>query len=182
MAQNALAAAAAVSALGCDPDVIVQGLEAWRPVAGRLQVYRDSSGAQVWDDTYNANPDSLAAALDVLSAHQGEKVLVLGDMNELGKDDTTLHYEMGRRARNSGIQKMLALGNLTPAAVDGFGSGATWFETHAELTEALRSLLRPETVVLVKGSRSQHMEDILAGLDMRPDGPAAGVGDAVGTG
>ncbi len=182
MAQNALAAAAAVSALGCDPDVIVHGLEAWRPVAGRLQVYRDSSGARVWDDTYNANPDSLAAALDVLSAHQGEKVLVLGDMNELGKDDTALHYEVGRRARDSGIQKMLALGDLTPAAVDAFGAGATWFETHAELIAALRSLLRPGTVVLVKGSRSQHMEDILAGLDTQPDGPAAGVGDAVGAG
>lgn len=182
MAQNALAAAAAVSALGCDSAVIAHGLEAWRPVAGRLRSYRDASGARIWDDTYNANPDSLAAALDVLSAHQGLKVLVLGDMNELGRDGAALHAEMGQRVRDAGVQRMLALGSLTPAAVTAFGAGAAWFATHAELTDALRSLLRPDTVVLVKGSRSQHMEDILAGLDLQPVSAAGEVGDAVDAG
>jgi UDP-N-acetylmuramoyl-tripeptide--D-alanyl-D-alanine ligase len=182
MAQNALAAAAAASALGCGIDTIVQGLVAWRPVAGRLRAYRDSSGARVWDDTYNANPESLAAGLQVLSAQEGIRVLVLGDMNELGHEAEALHAEMGQRARSMGIHHLLALGAMTPAAVAAFGKDAAWFPNHAELLPALRELLRPGTAVLVKGSRSQHMEDILIGLDLQPDGSTEGVADAVGAG
>jgi UDP-N-acetylmuramoyl-tripeptide--D-alanyl-D-alanine ligase len=182
MAQNALAAAAAASALGCGIDTIVQGLVAWRPVAGRLRAYRDTSGARVWDDTYNANPDSLAAALQVLSAQEGIRVLVLGDMNELGREAASLHAEMGRMARSMGIHHLLALGTMTPAAVEAFGKGATWFPNHAELLPALRDLLRPGTAVLVKGSRSQRMEDILTGLDLQPAGSTEGVADAAGAG
>ncbi len=182
MAQNALAAAAAASALGCGTDTIVQGLVVWRPVAGRLRAYRDASGARVWDDTYNANPESLAAALQVLSAQEGIRVLVLGDMNELGHEAVALHAEMGQRARGMGIHHLLALGTMTPAAVDAFGKDAAWFPDHAELLPALRELLRPGTAVLVKGSRSQHMEDILTGLDLQPDGSTEGVADAVGAG
>ena len=182
MAQNALAAAAAASALGCGIDTIVQGLVAWRPVAGRLRAYRDTSGARVWDDTYNANPESLAAALQVLSAQEGVRVLVLGDMNELGQEAVALHAEMGQRARSMGIHHLLALGTMTPAAVQAFGRDAAWFPNHAELLPALRELLRPGTAVLVKGSRNQHMEDILTGLDLQPAGSTEGVADAVGAG
>ena len=182
MAQNAVAAAAVANALGCDLDDIVRGLEAWRPVAGRLRAYRDASGARVWDDTYNANPESLAAALQVLSAQDGVRVLVLGDMSELGRDAMALHAEMGQKARGMGVHHLLALGALTPAAVEAFGRDAVWFPNHAELLPALRELLRPGTSVLVKGSRSQHMEDILAGLDLQPAGEAEGVADAAGTG
>jgi UDP-N-acetylmuramoyl-tripeptide--D-alanyl-D-alanine ligase len=182
MAQNALAAAAAASALGCGIDTIVQGLVAWRPVAGRLRAFRDASGARVWDDTYNANPDSLAAALQVLSAQEGVRVLVLGDMNELGREAASLHAEMGQMARSMGIHHLLALGTVTPAAVEAFGQDATWFPNHAELLPALRELLRPGTAVLVKGSRSQHMEDILTGLDLQPAGSTEGVADAAGAG
>ncbi|MFO8003975.1 UDP-N-acetylmuramoyl-tripeptide--D-alanyl-D-alanine ligase [Thioalkalivibrio sp.] len=182
MAQNALAAAAAATALGCGIDGIVQGLEAWRPVAGRLRAYRDTSGARVWDDTYNANPESLAAALQVLSAQEGVRVLVLGDMNELGREAVSLHAEMGQRARSMGIHHLLALGTMTRAAVEAFGKDAAWFPNHAELLPALRELLRPGTAVLVKGSRSQHMEDVLAGLDLQPAGEAEGVADAAGAG
>ena len=182
MAQNALAAAAAASALGCGIDIVVEGLQAWRPVAGRLRAFRDSSGARVWDDTYNANPESLAAALQVLSAQEGVRVLVLGDMNELGREAEALHAEMGQQARSMGIHHLLALGTVTPAAVEAFGKDAAWFPNHAELLPALRELLRPGTAVLVKGSRSQHMEDILAGLDLKPAGSTEGVADALGAG
>jgi UDP-N-acetylmuramoyl-tripeptide--D-alanyl-D-alanine ligase len=182
VAQNALAAAAAASALDCGPDAIVRGLEDWQPVAGRLRAARDASGAQVWDDTYNANPESVGAALQVLSAHDGTRILVLGDMNELGAEAVALHAEMGRQAKNLGIHHLLALGTLTPAAVEAFGANAHWFATHAELVTALRGLLHAGTAVLVKGSRSQHMEDVLAGLDLQPAGPDGEVADAAGAG
>lgn len=182
VAQNALAAAAAASALGCGIDAIAHGLEAWRPVAGRLRALHDASGAAVWDDTYNANPESLAAALQVLCAYDGTRILVLGDMNELGPEARALHAEMGRQARDMGVHHLLALGVLTPAAVEAFGAHAQWFAAHAELVSALRGLLRPGTAVLVKGSRSQHMEDILAGLDLQPAGSTEEVADAVGAG
>jgi UDP-N-acetylmuramoyl-tripeptide--D-alanyl-D-alanine ligase len=182
VAQNALAAAAAASALGCGIDAIAHGLEAWRPVAGRLRAVRDASGAEVWDDTYNANPESLGAALQVLCAYDGTRILVLGDMNELGPEARALHAEMGRQARDMGVHHLLALGVLTPAAVETFGAQGQWFATHAELVSALRGLLGPGTTVLVKGSRSQHMEDILAGLDLQPAGSTGEVDDAVGAG
>ena len=180
LAQNALAAAAAASAVGCGIDDIVRGLEAWRAVAGRMRVFRDASGARIWDDTYNANPESLGAALQVLTADAGETVLVLGDMNELGPRAGEMHAEMGRRARDLGVGRLLALGSLTPAAVEAFGSGAEWFASHAELASALHGWLRPGTAVLIKGSRDQHMENVLAALDLEPAGAAEGVADASG--
>lgn len=182
VAQNALAAAAASSALGCGIEDIARGLESWRPVAGRMRAFRDASGARIWDDTYNANPESLAAALQVLAAHAGSTLLVLGDMNELGANAREMHAEMGRRARDLGVGHLLALGDLTPAAVEAFGTGADWFASHAELTDALRARLRPGVTVLVKGSRSQHMEDILAALDLEPADATGGVADAIGAG
>ncbi|AGA34249.1 UDP-N-acetylmuramoylalanyl-D-glutamyl-2,6- diaminopimelate--D-alanyl-D-alanine ligase [Thioalkalivibrio nitratireducens DSM 14787] len=180
VAQNALAAAAAAAALGCEIDAIARGLQAWRPVAGRLRAFRHLSGAVIWDDTYNANPDSLAAALEVLAGHPGTRVLVLGDMNELGSEARSLHAEMGRRARELGIHRLLASGGLTPAAVEAFGSGARWFASNVELATALVELLGTDAAVLIKGSRDQHMEDILTGLDLRPAGATGEVADAAG--
>ena len=177
-AQNALAAAAAASAVGCSVDDIASGLEAWRPVAGRLRVFRDVSGARVWDDTYNANPESLGAALQVLTADAGATVLVLGDMNELGPQARQMHAEMGLRARDLGVRVLLALGDLTPAAVEAFGAGAEWFPSHQELASALRAHLRKGTAILVKGSRSQHMENVLATLDLEPVRADEGLDDA----
>jgi UDP-N-acetylmuramoyl-tripeptide--D-alanyl-D-alanine ligase len=118
----------------------------------------------------------------VLSAQEGVRVLVLGDMNELGREAASLHAEMGQMARSMGIHHLLALGTVTPAAVEAFGADAAWFPNHAELLPALRELLRPGTAVLVKGSRSQHMEDILTGLDLQPAGSTEGVADAAGAG
>ncbi|AHE99279.1 UDP-N-acetylmuramoyl-tripeptide--D-alanyl-D-alanine ligase [Thioalkalivibrio paradoxus] len=184
VAQNALAAAAAAAALGCEVDAIAQGLQAWQPVAGRLRAFRHRSGAVIWDDTYNANPDSLAAALEVLAAHRGTRVLVLGDMNELGAEARSLHAEMGRQARELGVHRLLASGELTPAAAEAFGRGARWFPAHAELARTLGELLEtPEgadAAVLIKGSRDQHMEDILAGLELQPAETTGEVADAAG--
>ncbi len=179
-AANALAAAAAASALGCGIDAIVQGLQHWQPVAGRLRAYRHVSGARIWDDTYNANPESLAAALEVLAAESGVRVLVLGDMNELGPTAAALHAEMGRRARTAGVRQLFALGALTPAAVKAFGAGGHWFSTQEALAEALEKGLRRETIVLVKGSRSQRMEGILDRLELEPIGSTEEAADAPG--
>ncbi len=179
-AQNALAAGAAASAVGCGIDDIARGLEAWRPVAGRMRVFRDASGARVWDDTYNANPESLGAALQVLAADAEETVLVLGDMNELGSRAREMHAEMGRRARDLGVRQLLAVGSLTPAAVEAYGTGGEWFASHAELASALRERLQPGMAVLIKGSRSQHMENILAALDLETAGATEGVANAAG--
>jgi UDP-N-acetylmuramoyl-tripeptide--D-alanyl-D-alanine ligase len=180
VAQNALAAAAAASALGCGIDTIARGLEAWQPVAGRLRAYRHVTGARIWDDTYNANPDSLAAALEVLAAQQGDRVLVLGDMNELGAEAPALHAEMGRQARALGVTRLFATGDLTPAAVEAFGPRARWFASHAELAAALAEVLGKDTAVLVKGSRSQHMEDVLAAFELEPAGIDGRAVDAAG--
>ena len=180
VAQNALAAAAAASAFGCGIDTIVRGLEAWQPVAGRLRAFRHVTGARIWDDTYNANPDSVAAALEVLAAQQGDRVLVLGDMNELGAEALALHAEMGRQARSLGVTRLLATGDLTPAAVEAFGPRARWFASHAELAAALAEVLRKDTAVLVKGSRSQHMEDVLAAFELEPAGTDGRAVDAAG--
>ncbi|HSM27818.1 MAG TPA: UDP-N-acetylmuramoyl-tripeptide--D-alanyl-D-alanine ligase [Thioalkalivibrio sp.] len=173
-AQNALAAAAAAHALECSIDPIARGLKSWRPVAGRMNAYVHASGARIWDDTYNANPDSLTAALEVLATYAGIRVLVLGDMNELGHESRDLHAQMGRRARELGVTHLLALGEFTTAAVDAFGAGATWFPSHAALSRTLADLLHADTTVLVKGSRNQHMEDILTAFDLHAAGQDPG--------
>jgi UDP-N-acetylmuramoyl-tripeptide--D-alanyl-D-alanine ligase len=173
-AQNALAAAAAAHALDCSIDAIARGLGSWRPVAGRMNAYVHASGARIWDDTYNANPDSLTAALEVLATYAGTRVLVLGDMNELGHESRDLHAEMGRRARELGVTHLLALGEFTTAAVDAFGAGATWFPSHAALSRTLADLLHADSTVLIKGSRNQHMEDILTVYDLHAVGQDPG--------
>jgi UDP-N-acetylmuramoyl-tripeptide--D-alanyl-D-alanine ligase len=173
-AQNALAAAAAAHALDCSIAAIARGLESWRPVAGRMNAYVHPSGARIWDDTYNANPDSLAAALEVLAASAGTRVLVLGDMNELGRESRDLHAEMGRRARELGVTHLLALGEFTAAAVEAFGAGATWFPSRAALSRTLADLLHADTTVLIKGSRNQRMEDILTAFDLQAASPEQG--------
>ncbi|MGM0811618.1 UDP-N-acetylmuramoyl-tripeptide--D-alanyl-D-alanine ligase [Thioalkalivibrio sp.] len=180
IAQNALAAAAAATAVGCGIEDIARGLEDWRPVAGRMRVFREASGARIWDDTYNANPESLVAALQVLAADSGETVLVLGDMSELGHGAREMHAEMGRKARELGVHRLLALGSLTPAAVEAFGPGAEWFPSHAALASSLRASLQPGMAVLIKGSRSQRMEAVLAALELEAAQADGGVAHAAG--
>jgi len=136
---NALAAATLALACGVGLDDIVAGLREAEPVAGRLVRHRLPGGVVLVDDSYNANPGSLNAAIDTLAAAPGEGWLVLGDMRELGADAQSLHEQAGRRAKEAGIARLYALGALSAAAADAFGEGGREFETHEALAEALRA-------------------------------------------
>ncbi len=173
---NALAATSLALGAGIPLPVIASGLNAARPVAGRLNLHRLAGGAILIDDSYNANPGSLQAAIDTLAAAGGERWIVLGDMRELGADAAALHAEVGRRANASGVVRLYALGELAAAAAAAFGEGGRVFADHAALVAALRADLAASTTsprVLIKGSRGSAMDrivkDVLAG-----DGAASG--------
>ena len=161
---NALAATAVALALDVPLDDIRAGLEAVRPVPGRLNLVKADGGWQVIDDTYNANPASLYAALQVLTRQPGEAWLALGDMKELGPDARKLHAEMGDAARALGVKRLYATGEMSEATVDAFGTGARHFEDRDALLTALRDALRPGVTCLVKGSRSMGMEHVVRGI------------------
>jgi len=162
--QNALAATAVALALNIPLKQIRAGLENTQPVPGRLNLVHTQSGWTVIDDTYNANPASLYAALQVLSLQRGEPWLVLGDMKELGHGSRKMHAEMGEAARALGVKKIFALGDASKSAIGAFGSGGRHFDSHAALTEALCSELRPGVACLVKGSRSMGMEQVVEAI------------------
>nr|WP_295379891.1 UDP-N-acetylmuramoyl-tripeptide--D-alanyl-D-alanine ligase [Pseudoxanthomonas sp.] len=161
---NALAAASL--ALACDVSLatIAEGLAAAQPVAGRQIAYALGNGAVLIDDSYNANPGSLAAAIDALAGAGDEAWLVLGDMRELGADAEALHADAGRRARTAGIRRLYTLGPLSQHAAQAFGDGARHFDTHKTLAEALRSDLHAGVRCLVKGSRGSAMDKIVTAL------------------
>jgi len=161
---NALAAASLALALDVPLAKIAEGLSTMEPVAGRLTRHQLGNGAVLIDDSYNANPGSLNAAIDTLAAAGGEKWLVLGDMRELGGDAAALHAEAGRRAKAAGIARLFALGPLSAAAAEAFGVGAAHFGTHEALAEALRRELHAGVRVLVKGSRGSAMDRIVTAL------------------
>ena len=160
-ARNALAAAAAALALRIPLPAIVSGLDKFTGVAGRLQRKRARHGAVVIDDTYNANPASMKAAVSVLAQAPGRRILVIGDMGELGADAPRLHAEVGAYARAAGIERMFALGDLSREAVQAFGAGARHFDTLEELCRVLDADLAPGMTVLVKGSRFMKMERVV---------------------
>ncbi|HSD39263.1 MAG TPA: UDP-N-acetylmuramoyl-tripeptide--D-alanyl-D-alanine ligase [Rhodocyclaceae bacterium] len=162
--RNAAAAAAAALAAGISLDVVVQGLAGYNGTKGRLQVRRTAEGAVVLDDTYNANPDSVRAGIDVLAATPGGKVLVLGDMGEIGDISAQCHDEVGGYAKSQGIDRLLALGEHSAVAVRNFGSGGEHFENVDDLVSALRAMLAPDMVVLVKGSRFMKMERVVQAI------------------
>ncbi|RTZ58174.1 MAG: UDP-N-acetylmuramoyl-tripeptide--D-alanyl-D-alanine ligase [Gammaproteobacteria bacterium] len=157
---NALAAAAAALAGGASLEQIRQGLENMQPVAGRLVVLTDVNGATILDDSYNANPASMAAALDVLAGYPGEKILVMGDMGELGEDSLEQHEQIGVLAKSKGVDRLLAVGEQSRLAVEAFGGGGRWFEDQTVLLAALQPRLNNDTAVLVKGSRASRMDRI----------------------
>jgi len=167
---NALAAASLALGLGVPLETIATGLGAAQPVAGRLISHRLGNGAVLIDDSYNANPGSLAAAIDTLAdaSRDGEGWLVLGDMRELGADAEAMHAEAGRRAKAAGLARLYTLGRLSAAAADAFGAGAQHHDNHAALIQTLAHELRdtaPANVrVLVKGSRGSAMDRIVTAL------------------
>jgi UDP-N-acetylmuramoyl-tripeptide--D-alanyl-D-alanine ligase len=164
MARNALAAATIALCAGAPLDAVVRGLEAFRPVAGRLVTMRAPSGAVVVDDTYNANPDSVRAAIDVLARVDGERRLVLGDMGEVGEHGPAYHREVGGYARERRIDRLDAVGPLAKEAAAAFGADGHWHEDVDALVRAVAPAMRAGVTVLVKGSRFMRMERVVSAL------------------
>ncbi|HKJ19489.1 MAG TPA: UDP-N-acetylmuramoyl-tripeptide--D-alanyl-D-alanine ligase, partial [Woeseiaceae bacterium] len=162
--RNACAAAAVALALGISVEKIRLALDGVSPVGGRLEPVRGVHGATLFDDSYNANPLSVVAAAEFLSALPGESWLVLGDMKELGNDAAELHREVGEAVRTSGVNRLFAFGDLARSTVEGFGQNACWYASLDTLVDELSEALTSDINVLVKGSRSMHMERVVDAL------------------
>ncbi len=185
--RNALAAAACAHAAGIAPQAIGEGLGAFRPYAGRLQVKRSCAGGTLIDDSYNANPDSVRAAIELLAGQPGgaargaaqspARILILGDMGETGARGVEFHREVGAYARARGVDHLLALGELAREAVTAFGEGGAHFGAVEDLNAAAIALTGDHRTFLVKGSRFMHMERVVAAL-RRPDARPNGRSDA----
>jgi UDP-N-acetylmuramoyl-tripeptide--D-alanyl-D-alanine ligase len=161
---NALGAAAAAQAAGATLTQVAAGLATMRAVEGRLQFKQASHGAWLIDDSYNANPSSARAALEVLAELPGRRWLVLGDMAELGAHAETSHHEIGTLARSCGVERLYSFGKLAALAADSFGAGG---ERHDDIDELVRSVggaLHAEVRLLVKGSRVNRLERAVAAL------------------
>ena len=161
---NALAAAGVALALDVPLATIVEGLQQATGVAGRLRAERMDGGGTLIDDSYNANPGSVGAAIDTLALADGERWLVLGDMAELGKDARQLHADIGARASRAGIERLFTVGALSVAASETFGDAAQHYVDQAALIAALIALPRAGVTCLVKGSRSAGMERVVSAL------------------
>lgn len=163
--QNALAASAVSVALGISAADIAKGLAQFSSVKGRLNWFEGINGAAVIDDTYNANPDSMKAAIDVLSSQKSTRLFVMGDMGELGRDAQQMHREIGAYAKEKGIQQFFSFGELSRLASEEFSQGldgnAQHFHTLEGLLEALREHMKNGVIVLVKGSRFMKMERVV---------------------
>ena len=163
-ASNALAAASVGWACGCSPEEIRAGLVRAEAQPGRLQVRAGARGSTLIDDTYNANPTSLKAAIRALAARPGRKTLILGDMAELGTRAEEFHTEAGREARQAGIELLFTCGPLAGLAAEAFGEEGYRFDSPEDLIKAARTLLSPGLTVLIKGSRSARMEQVADAL------------------
>jgi UDP-N-acetylmuramoyl-tripeptide--D-alanyl-D-alanine ligase len=168
--RNALAAAAAATSAGAALVDVAAGLASMRAVKGRLQLRRTRAGAWLIDDSYNANPSSARAGLEVLSELPGRRWLVLGDMAELGEFADSSHRELGELARALGVERLYAFGALAGLAADSFGAGAERYRDAAELTRALDAAMTPDVRLLIKGSRVNQLERVVDAL-----APAAGL-------
>jgi UDP-N-acetylmuramoyl-tripeptide--D-alanyl-D-alanine ligase len=168
-AMNALAAAAATSALGIKLETIVKGLESMLPVKGRLAPVAGINNSQILDDTYNANPDSVVAALDVL-AQRKNTVFVLGDLGELGENPEKVHEKIGEKAKAVGIKHMYCLGDYSANACNSFGKNGKSFEEMDDLLSELKTDLQNDlpdsTTILIKGSRFMRMERAVEALSI----------------
>ena len=162
--RNAIAASAAAVALEVPAPTIAAGLSRFAAVKGRLQKKTALKGATLIDDTYNANPESARAAIDVLGQAPGKKLLALGDMGELGSGAAEMHADIGRHARAKGVERCFTLGELSAHAARAFGEGARHYARVEELVAALERELAPDVTLLVKGSRFMRMERVVQAL------------------
>jgi UDP-N-acetylmuramoyl-tripeptide--D-alanyl-D-alanine ligase len=161
---NALCAAAAAMSAGASLGDVRDGLATMCPVPGRLQFKSAPSGAWIMDDSYNANPSSMQAGIEVLAGVDARRWLVMGDMGELGEAASESHAEIGRFARDNRIDRLFATGKLSALAVEAFGSGAEWFADIESLVHAVNAEITREVCVLVKGSRSARLERVVDAL------------------
>jgi UDP-N-acetylmuramoyl-tripeptide--D-alanyl-D-alanine ligase len=161
---NALAAAAAASAAGAGLDAIAAGLADFRAVAGRLQLKAGARASWIIDDSYNANPSSVRAGLEVLRSLTGVTWLVLADMAELGEHSADSHADMGSYARTCGVRRLFALGPQSARAAESFGAGGEWFADPEALLRRLQAELEPGVTVLIKGSRVNRLERVVRAL------------------
>ncbi|MFY9138366.1 bifunctional UDP-N-acetylmuramoyl-L-alanyl-D-glutamate--2,6-diaminopimelate ligase MurE/UDP-N-acetylmuramoyl-tripeptide--D-alanyl-D-alanine ligase MurF [Zwartia sp.] len=157
--KNALAAAACTYSVGVPVQAIMDGLGSFQAVSGRMQTHRLSDKRVLIDDTYNANPDSVRAAIEVLASLPAPRVLVLGDMGEVGDQGPEMHREVGAYAREHGIEYLLTLGDATQQSAEAFGVQAVAGTSVEHVCEVLHRL--PVASVLVKGSRFMRMERIV---------------------
>lgn len=161
---NALAASAAALANNISLQDIKSALEKLQPTARRLQPKKGRKEVSVIDDSYNANPASLRAAMEVLATYSGKKILVVGDMVELGEKSPALHYACGEKARELGIDYVFATGSLMREFINAFGQQGFHFENHAALIKALENYLAPDVTILVKGSNAMKMDQVVKAL------------------
>jgi UDP-N-acetylmuramoyl-tripeptide--D-alanyl-D-alanine ligase len=161
---NALAAASLALALDIPLSAIAQGLSQFNGVAGRLRHLPGIHHTSLIDDTYNANPSSMKAAIDVLAKQTGRRLMVMGDMAELGDMAVQLHREIGEYARQQGVNHLFTLGSLSQSASSGFGAGAQHFSELPDLLNVLHQQLQQGDVILIKGSRSAGMERVTQAL------------------
>jgi len=165
---NALAATACAKALDVSLNDIRDGLEAMQSISGRMQFKSGCQNLQIIDDTYNANPGSFSAALDVLINSTGRHWLALGDMGELGGSSKSLHEDVGELARHAGVERLFTIGELSQKAAEAFGAGAEHFTDHAEMIEKIKSLTNEsdkDITLLIKGSRAARMEMVVQELE-----------------
>jgi len=168
-AMNALAATTVGVALDVPGKKIASALGGVRPVKGRLNIHTLNEGLTLIDDTYNANPASLEAGIKVLNEMSGERWLVLGDMGELGGDEKRFHFDAGMKARSSGLDRLLAVGDASQHAVNAFGADAIFFKSKDELISYIKQHKSEELTILIKGSRFMHMEQIVESLIKESD-------------
>jgi UDP-N-acetylmuramoyl-tripeptide--D-alanyl-D-alanine ligase len=161
---NALAAAAAATQLGVGLADIKAGLEKIQPVPGRINIIKTKTGATIIDDSYNANPSSVAAGLKLLVHYPGQHILVMGDMGELGEDADHYHREIGQLAKELNLEEVYTCGVLSALTAKEFGPNAKHYANQEELISALKSRLQNKVTVLIKGSRSARMDQVVTAL------------------
>ena len=161
---NALAAAAAASQVGIELSFIKSGLEKMQPVPGRVIVSKTKIGATLIDDSYNANPSSVAVALKLLAHYSGQRIFVMGDMGELGQNAVDYHRQIGQIAKELNIDDVYTCGDLSKETAKAFGANAKHYPNHQELILALKPRLQENVTILIKGSRSAQMEKVAAAL------------------
>ena len=159
---NIMAAIGVAQALKISINSIKKGIESFKGVAGRLEVKHAKNGAIIIDDSYNSNPSSMIAAIDVLASHtSSHKLLVIGDMAELGEQSQRLHSDIIKYINDSGISHTLAIGDCMKQPITNNIKYGSWYNSKNDLIKELRALMKEDSVVLFKGSRLMKMEEII---------------------